>query len=315
MARILSKQDILNVLDSTDPISAIEEGFAAYSAGRAVVPPVGELIFEDPPGETHIKYGYIKGDEHYVIKVGCGFYDNVKIGLPSRNGIMIVLSQKTGEIDYIMDDQGLLTDERTGAAGGFVAKYLAPAKVNRIGIVGAGGEGRVQAKYLRGIIDCDELLVWGLNEAELGLYINDVSKYGFNVSGTLNIEDITDTCNYIVTVTPSDKPLISAGMVKPGTHISAFGSDTPEKVELDSTVLQKADLLYVDSRVQSQERGEVFHARNSGHLDEKRLHELGELPLGKAPRRDNDEQITIADLTGIAVQDVQICKVVIDALD
>ena len=315
MTRFVTREEIEKVLPKVDAISAIEEGMIAYSLGNAVVPPVGELVFEDPPGETHIKYGYIKGDDYYVIKIGCGFYENYKLGLPTRHGLMLVLEQKTGRTAFILDDKGLLTDERTAAAGAVVAKYLAPENVERIGIVGAGGQGRVQAKYLGLVLACRDLTVWGLNQEELDRFKEDVHEFGFNVKTTLDIEEVTSTCNYIVTATPSEKPLITASMVRKGTHISAFGSDTPEKIELEPNVLAKADLIYVDSLSQSQLRGELCHARNAGVLEGKEIHEIGKLFAGKVPSRTNDEQISIVDLTGVAVQDVQICKIICEKLD
>ena len=77
---VFSREQIETVLASIDLIPLIEEGFVAYSDGRAVIPPVGELTFEQPPGEVHIKYGYIKGGEYYVIKIASGFYENPKRG-------------------------------------------------------------------------------------------------------------------------------------------------------------------------------------------------------------------------------------------
>ena len=84
--KLLTIEQIKAVLPSIDLMQAIEAGFVAYSEGRAVVPPVGELIMAQPPGDVHIKYGYITGDEYYVIKVASGFYDNPKLNLPSSSG-------------------------------------------------------------------------------------------------------------------------------------------------------------------------------------------------------------------------------------
>lgn len=97
MPVIVPLEEIQKALRTIDPLPLIEEGFVAYSAGRVVVPPVGEMIFENPPGDVHIKYGFIRDDDLFVIKVASGFYDNPKIGLPSGNGLMLLFSQKTGE--------------------------------------------------------------------------------------------------------------------------------------------------------------------------------------------------------------------------
>ena len=90
MPKIFNLNEIKEALQEVDVAAAIEAGFVAYSRGDVVVPPVGELVFEDPPGDVHIKYGYIKRDEYFVIKVASGFYNNLALGLPQADGLMPV---------------------------------------------------------------------------------------------------------------------------------------------------------------------------------------------------------------------------------
>ncbi|MFQ5721575.1 MAG: ornithine cyclodeaminase family protein, partial [Candidatus Aminicenantales bacterium] len=146
---MINLTQIKEALKNIDAVLAIEEGFIAYSQGRAVIPPVAELLFQDPPGDVHIKYGYIKGEEYFVIKIASGFYLNPKFNLPVGNGLMLLFKQKTGELVSILLDEGYLTNVRTAAAGAVVAKYLAPKKVTCIGIIGAGTQGRMQLEYLK----------------------------------------------------------------------------------------------------------------------------------------------------------------------
>ncbi len=314
MSKIIKLEQIKEILKSIDPIQKIEEGFVAYSQGKVVVPPIGEMIFENPPGDCHIKYGYIKGDDYYIIKIAAGFYDNPKIGLPGYSGLMLLFSQKTGELICILLDEGHLTNVRTAAAGAVVAKYMAPKKVYRIGIVGPGVQGRMQLQYLKTIIDCKDVIVCGITQQEIDAYKKDMSPLGYNIKTTLNTEDVTSTCNLIVTCTPSKTPLIYADQIQKGTHITAMGSDTPEKQELDSAILKKADRVIVDSIDQSQSRGECFRAMKNGMIIKEDLIELGVLISNKTLQRASDEEITVADLTGVAVQDIQISKAVYEAL-
>ena len=310
MAKIVDLQKIKDVLRSIDPIQEIEDGFITFSRGNVVVPPVGEMIFEDPPGDVHIKYGFIKEDDYYVIKIASGFYNNPKMGLPSYDGLMLLFNQKTGELISVMLDEGHLTNVRTAAAGAVVAKYLAPKKVNRIGIFGAGVQGRMQLEYLKGIIDCTDVIVWGIDKQELDDYKKEMEKQDFKVETTLQSEDITSSCNFIVTCTPSTKPLIKVDQIEKGVHITAMGSDTPEKQELDSAILRKADRVVVDSIEQVLSRGESYHALKSGMIKKEDLIELGTIIPNKTLHRQSDSEITIADLTGVAVQDIQITKAV-----
>jgi ornithine cyclodeaminase len=310
MPAVIALPQILEAVRSIDPLPLIEEGFVAYSQGRTVVPPVGELVFTQPPGDVHIKYGYIQGDDYYVIKIASGFYDNPKLGLPSGNGLMLLFSQKTGELECLLLDEGYLTNLRTAAAGAVAAKYLAPRNVRRVGILGAGTQGRMQLEYLRRVREFEEALVWGLNEEELAAYREDMEPRGFRVRTTLAAEEVATAASLIVTCTPSTRPLLRAEWIRPGTHITAVGSDTPEKQELDPAILGKATRVVVDSLSQSELRGEVFKALGAGAIRREELVELGQVIAEERYRRASDDDITVADLTGVAVQDIQISKAV-----
>jgi len=311
--RIIDLDQIKDTLQGLDILPDIEAGFVAYSQGKCVVPPVGELLFKDPPGDVHIKYGYITGGEYYVIKIASGFYDNPKAGLPTSDGMMLLFSLNTGIPQGLLLDHCYLTDVRTGAAGAIAAKYLAPRNVQRIGIVGAGAQARQQLRHLKGITPCREVIAWGLNQDELERYRAEMEAEGFHVETTLETAALADTCNLIVTVTPSTGPLLFADQIRPGTHITAVGADTTEKQELDPAILAKADLLVVDSVAQCLVRGECPHALRAGLIGQEKMVELGKVIAGEAPGRVSDEQITVCDLTGVAVQDLQIAKAVYEA--
>jgi len=310
MPAVVPLAEIKKALAAIDPLPLIEEGFVAYSRGRSVVPPVGELVFEDPPGDVHIKYGYIKGGEVYVIKIASGFYDNPKRGLPSGDGLMLVFDQRTGVLLAILLDEGYLTNLRTAVAGAVVAKYLAPRRIAAVGIVGAGVQGRMQLDWLRRVRTFGEAIVWGTGEAELEAFRQDMESPGLAIRTTRRAEDVAAAANLIVTCTPSTRPLLRAEWIRPGTHITAIGSDTAEKQELDPAILALARRVVVDSLSQSELRGEVYRAVSAGAIGRERLVELGRVIEDPALRRASDEETTVADLTGVAVQDIMISQAV-----
>ena len=314
MTKIYTLEQIKNVVETMDFSAEIEQGFIAYSNGQVIVPPVGELIFEDPPGDTHIKYGYIKGDEYYVIKIASGFYQNVKINLPSSSGLMLVFSQKTGALETILLDEGFLTNIRTAVAGEIVAKYMAPKEISTIGVFGTGTMARMQVQALQTVTNCKRLMVWGRSESSLEAYKNDMEADGFEVNTTMESIDVTEASNLILMTTPSSMPLIDVSQIKKGTHITAMGSDTAEKQELDTKILLMADIVVADSLTQCQERGEVYKALLTNDLKLDRVIELGHAIKSSNRIRTSEDQVTVADLTGVAVQDVQIAKVVSAAL-
>ena len=231
------------------------------------------------------------------------------MGLPNGNGMMLVFNQKTGQPIAILQDEAYLTDVRTAVAGAICAKYISPKKVNGIGIVGTGVQAKMQLEYLKDIIDCRKAIVWGRSEASLQKYLADMKDSEFDITITQNIDNVIDGCQLIVTCTPAETPLINR--VNPGTHITAMGSDTLSKQELDSSILLEADLVVADSKSQCEIRGEIHQAIKLNRFSMDTVVELGEIINGDKEGRTSEKQITIADLTGVAVQDIQISKAVL----
>jgi len=305
----ITLKEIKPLLAEIDLIAAMQEGFIQYSKGNCVVPPVGELIFEQAKGEAHIKYGYIKNDDYYVIKIASGFYDNPKLGLSSCQGMMLLFDQKTGVPVCILLDEGHLTDMRTAAAGALAAKYFAPKNVKAIGIIGTGIQARLQLELLKNVTDCRKVFVWGRSPENVQTFIKDMEQ-DWNIQPATSTTELAQHCKLIVTTTPATQPLIKAADIQAGTHITAVGSDTATKQELDSEILTKADIVIADSIPQSQSRGEIFRAVQNGTITPEKVTELGNALQNKSLQRQNDEQITVADLTGVAVQDIMIAKAV-----
>lgn len=311
--RVISLDQIKEALASVDLVDEIEQGFVAYSQGNSVVPPVGELILEDPHGEVHIKYGYIKGGDYYVIKIASGFYGNRDLGIPAGNGMMLMFSQETGEPVAILHDEAFLTDIRTAVAGAISAKYLAPESVSCIGVAGTGNQARLQLEYLKPVTGCRKVLLWGRDPSKYAAYIADMAPHGFEIETTAHAADLLANCNLIVTTTTATRPIL-VGRARPGTHITAMGSDTLEKQELDAGMLATADLVVADSIPQCLERGEIHQALKAGAIRREDIVELGSIIAGENPGRSSEDQVTIADLTGVAVQDIQISKAVFESL-
>jgi ornithine cyclodeaminase len=305
---LITLEQIREILPELKLLKSIEDGFRDYSEGKVVVPPVGELLMEK--GEVHIKYGYVKEENFYVVKVASGFYGNPDLGLSSSNGLMLLFSQDTGQLLSILLDEGCLTDVRTALAGAVAARHLAPGKVDRIGIIGAGTQARLQLKYLKEITDCRDVYVWGRSTGELEEYCSDMEPEGFSITTTTRAADVPQNCNLIVCTTPSRKALLHWKDIRPGTHITAIGSDTPDKQELDPLILKHADIVVGDSLEQCALRGEIHQAMKAGSINNSKPVELGNVISGANPGRISDNQVSVADLTGVAVQDIRIASAV-----
>lgn len=307
--QIIDLTQIKALLPSLDLMSAIETGFIAYSKGQVLIPPVGELIFENPPGEMHIKYGYINGDDFYVVKIASGFYQNMNLNLSSSHGLMVVFDRKTGYPVSILLDEGYLTDIRTAIAGSIVAKALAPKVVKGIGIIGTGTQAQLQLRYLQKVVCCNNVVAYGRDPSKLLAFQRKMQVEGINLQIVNTIQEIS-SCNLIVTTTPSITPILFAEHIRPGTHITAVGADTAHKQELDEAIFSRADLIVADSIAQCKERGDISQALRAGTMTENDITELGNILAGTSQGRTHDDQITVADLTGLAVQDIQVAKLI-----
>ena len=316
MATVLELDEIKRLLDTTQLIEEIETGFVLYSEGKVNVPPVGFLHFDDPPGDVHIKYGFVSGDDYYVLKMASGFYNNSELDLPVADGVILVFSQKTGELKLILLDKCWLTDMRTAAAGAVAAKHLAARNIHHIGIVGTGVQARMQLEMLRTVVDCQSCFIWGRDSTKVQGMLDDlrasesIQDWGLDIQAAETLDDLVSDCNLIVTTTSAKNPLIRGDQVRKGTHITAMGSDDDGKQELEAVLLAKADRVVADSISQCSQYGECLHAIQGGLLEEGSILELGQVIKNPAIGRTSEDQITVADLTGVAVQDIQIAKMV-----
>ncbi len=307
MATVIKEEEIKSIVGNVDVIAAMEEGFTQYSNGNSVVPPVGELLFENPQREVHLKYGYIREDDYFCIKVGCGFYGNTELGISTSQGLMLLLSQKTGETVSILLDGGHLTDIRTAGAGALAAKYFAPKNIKGIGIIGTGIQGRLQLQYIQKNNPCRTVWVWGRSSENVKKYKEELGAE-FDIQIAQSPAEVARHSNLIFTTTPSKDPLLKVDDIQPGTHITAVGSDTAEKQELAREILAKADIVISDSIPQSKSRGEVFRATKDGTITPGQVVELGTAIQNKSLQRTDENQISVVDLTGVAVQDIMIAK-------
>jgi ornithine cyclodeaminase len=311
--RIISRSDIVAALARVDAVAAMERAFSSYSAGAARVPPVAEILFDNPPGEAHIKAGHITGDRLFAVKVATGFYRNPSRGLASSSGLVTLFDAETGFPAAILLDEGLLTDIRTAAAGAVAAKYLAPAAVGRIAILGAGTQARLQARYLRGVTACRALTLWARNAEAADAAARDMFEDGFDVSIAASPANAVAGAQIVVTTTPAATPLLHAAHIAPGTHITAVGADSEGKQELAADIFAQAHIVATDSIAQAALRGDISHALRSGTLEPGRIVELGHL-VGRPPLRRTSAEISVADLTGVATQDIEIAKAVLAAI-
>ena len=311
----LSRPEIEALLQIEDGFDPIKDAYIAVTDGRCDLPPVGYLGFPDAKGDCHIKYGHIAGDSVFVIKIATGFYDNPSKGLASSNGIMLALSAETGEVMAILQDEGYLTDLRTGIGAALATKAGCRGDAHRVGVVGTGIQARIQIRCLNALMPDAGLVfsVWGRSEKKMRQLAQDLAAHQISVTVQPDLETLCVNADILLTTTAAKTPLIRSSWISDGTHITASGADAPGKQELDSALTARADLLILDSDAQCIDHGEVAIPAKAGLLSPDRYRTLGKVLSGQQAGRSAPSQVTIADLTGLGSQDIAIARTALDA--
>lgn len=287
-------------------VDVIEAAFVALAEGGVVMPPVLSMALPAVNGEVDVKTAWIPGFDGFAVKISPGFFDNPRIGLPSLNGLMVLLSARTGLVEAVFLDNGYLTDLRTAAAGAVAARHLAP-EVETAGVMGTGAQARLQMRAAHLERPFRRLLVWGRDGAKARACADDLGR-------TLGVvaEVIDDPARLVaesqlvVTTTPATAPILMADWLHPGLHITAMGSDQAGKQELDPLALARADLYICDRLSQVREIGELRAALAAGTWQGGDPVELGRIAAGQVPGRTSPDAVTICDLTGTGAQDTAI---------
>ena len=309
----LDKQRIMELFEFDSAVQRIQAAYVASAEGNVQTPDVVHLGFPEANGDCHIKSGHIAGTSSYVVKIASGFYDNPARGLPSSNGMMLAFSAETGETLAILRDEGWLTDMRTAIGGALSVRALARTDAKRVLIVGAGIQARFQATCLAQLMPDRELRfhVWGRNGSAAHEAAKELGERGLSTTAVSDLASEVASADIIITTTPATAPLFNDGLVRPGTHVTAIGADSPGKQELPTNLVAAATLRVCDMARQSLGHGEFQTASNAdASLD---VTELGHVLSRAHPGRTSDGDITVVDLTGIAAQDIAITQAIIDA--
>lgn len=296
-----------------DSLSIVEEAFAALGRDEVVQPPILSMAMEEFNSEVDVKTAHIRGWERFAIKVSTGSFDNPKRGLPSLNGLMMAFSAKTGLVDAVLFDEGYLTAVRTALAGAIAAKHLSRNDSHRVAVLGAGEQAELQVAALRLVRDIDSVDVWARRREAADDYVSRMEGQGLQVTAHDSVHAACENADIIVTTTPAREPILSAADLPEGVHVTAMGSDSPDKRELDDSVMTRADAFVCDTRAQSESNGELKAFADKATPPFK-VYELGKVIAEGQRLRLSDATITVCDLTGTGVQDTAIANFALSRL-
>lgn len=309
--KIVTEQELRDAVSlDLRAVDIVEQAFGTLATGGVVMPPILSMAIEEKHGEVDVKTAYVPGMDAFAIKASPGFFDNPARGLPSLNGLMILFDSDTGIVKAVLLDNGYLTDIRTAAAGAVAARHLAPESPATVGVIGAGLQAELQVQALALVRSFNKVLVWARNPERGAAYARRITdKLGVPVEPVDTAEQCVRESRIVVTTTPARSPVVQADWLQPGQHITAMGSDSPDKNELDPGIIAGADRFICDRRSQSLAQGELRSAVAAGVVGaDFPADELGEIIIGNKPGRTDARVTTVCDLTGTGVQDTAIAN-------
>jgi len=302
--KIVDEGRLRELVGEKEALEAVELAFGALARGRVVQPPPLGMDLIEARGEVHVKGAYLEGEPIFAMKVASGFYDNSERGLPTGSGLVLVFDAQTGFPLALLEDNGFLTELRTGGAGALAVKLLAPQRSLKVAVIGAGSQARYQLRAMSRVRSFHRVRVWSPVPKEVEAFTQEMGPVlGVPVEGRRSPRSAVEGADLVVTVTPAREPILEDGWLDPGVTVVAVGSDGPEKQELSVGILGGAGKVVVDSREQCLRLGETHHAVAAGVLAPEGIHaELGEVLLGLRTGREGNETIVV-DLTGVGAQD------------
>jgi len=302
---LINKEDVRKLLIMKEVIPAVEEAYKAFNSDQVLQPAYVSIHLPAPRGEIDFKAGYYASNEVISMKASSGGFNNnpAAFSLPTGMGTILLFDARSCALTCIMDGS-LITGFRTGAAGAVSVKVLARKNAKKITSIGTGNQARNQIRAIHEIMKIEEIHAWDSSPEALARYKKDIEhEFGIAVIPADTKKEAVGQADILITTTRGKGPLVEAGWVKAGTHIVAIGTDQPGKQELDPEIFRNAKIVN-DSIEQCIEKGETWHPLNKNIITKEDIHaEIGEILLGKKPGRENDEEITIFDSTGMAIQD------------
>ncbi|MCX2698637.1 MULTISPECIES: ornithine cyclodeaminase family protein [Ochrobactrum] len=302
---LLTKDDVKKLISLSAVIDAVEDAYRAFSSGQVEQPDYIGIHLPAPRGEIDFKLGYLKSSEMISMKASSGgFRDNPsRHGVPNGMGTILLFDAQSCALVCVMDGS-LITGLRTGAAGAISVRLLARKDARKLTSIGTGNQARMQIRAIREVMHIEEIHAWHSNPETLSKYKADMEgEFNIPVIMAASKREAVEQADVLVTTTRGKGSLVEADWIKPGTHIVAIGTDAQGKQELEPEIFRNAKIV-TDSTSQCSQKGETWHALNHGIISMSEIHaEIGEILIGTKAGRENAEEITIFDSTGMAAQD------------
>ena len=303
---LLNADDVRRALPMDRAIEAVTEAYIQLSTGQSQVPLRSRINVSDVDGVALFMPALLEGSRDLGMKIVSVFPRNAKRKLPTIHALVVVLDPQTGEPLALLEGASL-TAIRTGAASGAATKLLARPEAKRAAIFGSGAQARTQLEAICTVREIEHAWIYSLDQDSAESMIANLSGSG-PIPQSLELasspQQAVREADVICTATTSMQPVFDASDLKPGVHINAIGSFTPEMQEIGSDTMAEAYIVLDSRDAALSESGDVLIPLAAGVITETDLQvELGQVAAGLKPGRSSDSQITLFKSVGVAVQD------------
>jgi alanine dehydrogenase len=298
---VFTARHVYAAVDPSDAVEAVRDAFVAHARGEWLMP---SKVYVPAPPDGDFRAMPARGGGYSVLKWVTSFPRNPERGLPTVSGIVLLSDTTDGRLLAELD-AGAITALRTGAAAVLAAETLA-AGDEPAAVVGCGVNGRAVARTF--LARGRDVLLWDMDAGRAGQVAEEL---GATAAGS---REEALAAGVVATVTPGREVLFGPGSLRPGQHVSLMGADGPGKAEIAVEELARARVV-VDEWEQASHNGDISRAVDAGTLGRDDVTQLGDVLIGRADGRRSEEEITIFDSTGLAVQDLAVAVAVYEKAD
>jgi len=310
---VVGAVDVAAALSDVDVIEAVEAVHADLGAGRMQQPAPLALTGADdalflPMAVRSDRLGLV------AVKLMADIPDNASRGLPSQRSTILVSSAVTGECVGVLDGKDI-TRARTAAASVVATRHLARRQGTTLGLLGAGNLAVAHLRAFAAVRPFERVLLWSRSAATVARFLHAV---GDDLARRCVVVDdprqTVDESDVLCTLTPSVRPVVEGGWLHAGQHVNAVGArPRPTHRELDGSAMARGT-VFVDSRATAWSKsGDLLEAVVEGALPQDvHLAELGEVIVGRAAGRVDDDQVTVFDSVGLGAQDLAVAALVLE---
>ncbi len=296
MALWLREAEVSALLPMREVIAAVEQGFRLLGDGAAINAPRSRSVTSS--GTLHVMHAAaptlgVMGLKSYAATPRGARFLAVLYRLEDGEAVMVVEANRLGQI-------------RTGAASGVATQYLARANAGTLGIMGAGWQARSQVIAIACVRPVALVKVFSRSEERREVFAAEmVEELGTQVVAVDSAEEAVEDVDVVVTATSAREPVLRGEWLRPGMHINAVGSNAAGRQEIDLETVRRAGVIAVDVLDQARiECGDLIAAAAAGEAIWDRTVELGAIIAGKQSGRRQDDDITLFESQGIALEDV-----------